>query len=76
MQRYSNKDDLDGAIDALARFRHFFCVNVAETDKTKDLVFRCNGCEFYRSDGTCRVKTFLVHRASPSQIHNSQVIIR
>ena len=38
---YQNKDDLNGAIDGLAKFCHSFCMNCEETEKQNDLVFRC-----------------------------------
>ena len=57
---YQNKDDLNGAIDGLAKFCHSFCMNCEETEKQGDLIFRCDECEFQQilSDGICLVKTF------------------
>ena len=53
-----NKDDVKSAVDGLSQFCHSWCMNVAETEKQNDLVFRCNECPF--TDGThCNVKIFI-----------------
>lgn len=55
-----NKDDILSAILGLDQFTKNYCMNVAETEKTKDLVFRCNYCEFLDKDtNKCRVKLFV-----------------
>lgn len=66
-----NKDDLNGAIDGLAKFCHSFCVNCEETEKQYDLIFRCKECPFAREDGKCSVKVFLNKYATKEQINKS-----
>ena len=60
-----NKDDLDAAIDGLNRFCCNWCMNCEETEKQKDLVFRCKDCVFVVDTenqkypvGSCLVKIF------------------
>ena len=65
---YQNKDDLNGAIDGLAKFCHSFCINCEETEKQNDLVFRCKECPFEREDKKCSVKVFLHKYATEEQI--------
>ena len=55
-----NKDDIIAAVSGLDQFTKNYCMNVAETEKRKDLVFRCEECEFNNEVlGTCRVKLFV-----------------
>lgn len=68
---YQNKDDLNGAIDGLAKFCHSFCMNCEETEKQNDLVFRCRECPFEREDKKCSVKVFLHKYATKEQIDKS-----
>ena len=68
---YQNKDDLNGAIDGLAKFCHSFCINCEETEKQDDLVFRCKECPFERDDKKCSVKVFLYKYATKEQIDKS-----
>lgn len=63
-----NKDDINAAVDGLAQFCHSYCMNAAETEKKRDLVFRCNECPFFMEDGTCKVKVFLNEHGTPEQI--------
>ena len=68
---YQNKDDLNGAIDGLAKFCHSFCMNCEEAEKQNDLVFRCKECPFEREDEKCSVKVFLNKYATKEQIDKS-----
>ena len=68
---YQNKDDLNGAVDGLAKFCHSFCMNCEETEKQNDLVFRCKECPFEREDKKCSVKVFLNKYATKEQIDKS-----
>ena len=52
-----NKDDILAAVLGLDQFTKNYCMNVAETEKRKDLVFRCEECEFLdKSSNQCKVK--------------------
>ena len=66
---YENVDDLDKAIEGLAQFCHNFCMNVEETEKKQDLVFRCKECEFRLDKKYCAVKMFLANHGTPEQIN-------
>ena len=64
-----NKDDINSAIDGLGQFCHSFCMNCEETEKTNDLVFRCEECPFEdKETRKCRVKIFLNKYGTPEQI--------
>lgn len=63
-----NKDDINAAIDGLGQFCHSFCMNVAETDKQNNLVFRCEECQFMHDGEYCAVKEFLNAHGTPEQI--------
>lgn len=54
-----NNDNLTEAIHGLDIFTKNFCMNCAETDRTKDLVFNCSGCEFCHENQTCMIKLFV-----------------
>lgn len=63
-----NADSLDLAITALGIFRLSYCLNVEETDKTGNLVFRCSECEFEnRKTRICSLKKFLGKYATEEQ---------
>ena len=53
-----NKDDVKRAVDCLNEFTHNWCMNCEETEKRKDLMFRCEECQFSTEDGTCLIKKF------------------
>lgn len=63
-----NKDDINAAICGISQFCHSFCMNVAETEKRHDLVFRCKECPFCDANTFCMVKIFLNKYATPEQI--------
>lgn len=52
-----NKDDLTSAVHGLDIFTKNWCMNCTETDRTNDLVFNCQKCEFSTND-VCLVKKF------------------
>lgn len=55
-----NADDINLAIIGLGIFRKSFCVNVKETDKRNEPVFRCRDCPFTdAATNICAVKKFL-----------------
>ena len=54
-----NKDDVNRAIDGLQDFMFNYCMNVAETERQNDLVFRCKGCKF-KKGSICLVKEFAI----------------
>ena len=58
-QRYQNKDDITEAVHGLDIFTKNFCMNVTETEKKNDLVFRCEDCQFHTENGGCLIKTFV-----------------
>mgnify|MGYP003299691992 CR=1 FL=1 len=62
-----NKDDIRSAVDGLAQFCHSWCMNVAETEKQNDLVFRCPECPFTDEKGYCKVKEFVNKHGSEEQ---------
>ena len=67
-----NKDDINSAIEGLGQFCHSFCMNCVETEKTNDLVFRCEECPFEEQNtGVCYVKVFLNKYGTPEQIDKS-----
>lgn len=63
-----NKDDINAAVDGLSQFCHSFCMNVAETEKQDDLVFRCAECQFLLDGEYCAIKKFLNAHGTPEQI--------
>ena len=63
-----NIDDVKRAVDGLAQFCHSWCMNVAETEKTNELVFRCKDCPFTDDTGYCKVKTFVNKYGTDEQI--------
>lgn len=71
-----NKDDINAAIDGLAQFRHSFCMNVEETEKTDNLVFRCKECPFEGEYRQCAVKVFLNKYGTQEQIEKAAVMSR
>ena len=72
-----NLNNPSDAIEGLIQFRHNWCMNVTETDKQEDLVFRCKECHFNdQVGGGCLVKIFIKKHGSPEQQERSQVIFR
>lgn len=53
-----NQDDLYEAVKGLDQFTKNWCMDVAETESTGELAFRCNVCEFNTDKGECLVKRF------------------
>ena len=53
-----NEDNIDKAVQGLDQFTKNWCMNVEETNKQDDLIFRCKECEFSSDNGICRVKSF------------------
>lgn len=43
-----NADNITEAVHGLDIFTKNWCMNCAETDRQKDLIFRCKECEFRR----------------------------
>ena len=52
-----NSDNVTEAVHGLDIFTKNWCMNCEEVEKQKDLVFRCNECEFNDS-GMCLIKSF------------------
>lgn len=76
-EKQINFDNKEEAINGLIQFRHNWCVNVAETDKTNDLVFRCNECNFSdKENHHCFIKVFINENGTEEQIEKSQVVVR
>lgn len=63
-----NADNIDKAIEGLGQFAHHWCMNVRETCRLQDLVFRCKECEFRRNDGKCILKMFISHHGTKEQL--------
>lgn len=61
MEEYTrgNADNLEKALEGLGQFCHNWCMNCKETEKQKDLVFRCKQCDFQNENGSCQIKIFL-----------------
>lgn len=56
---HGNNDNTTEAVHGLDIFTKNWCMNCGETSKQKDLVFRCNECEFKSKEGRkCLIKTF------------------
>lgn len=53
-----NADNLKEAVRGLDIFTKNWCMNCAETERTNDLVFNCQNCEFSTENSGCLVKTF------------------
>lgn len=53
-----NSDNITEAVHGLDIFTKNWCMNCEETEKQKDLVFRCSECQFKTEDGKCLVKVF------------------
>ena len=53
-----NADNITKAVKGLDQFTKNWCMNCEETKKQRDLVFRCNNCEFQLDDGECLIKVF------------------
>ena len=47
------------AFEGLGQFCQNWCMNVEETQKQEEPIFRCKQCEFQQCDGTCTIKKFL-----------------
>ena len=56
-----NADNITKAVEGLDQFTKNWCMNCEETKKQRDLVFRCNNCEFQSDDGECLIKVFANH---------------
>lgn len=52
-------DDVTIAVCGLDIFTKHWCMNVEETEKMNELIFRCKQCEFKTSDGRCLIKKFV-----------------
>ena len=74
-EKQINFDNKDKAINGLIQFRHNWCMNVAETTKTNDLIFRCEECVFSQN-GECLVKMFISKHGTYEQWEKSKVIVR
>lgn len=48
---------LDAALSGLQTFMDNWCMDVEETEKQNDLVFRCKECPF-ENDVYCKIKEF------------------
>lgn len=55
-----NADNTTEAVHGLDIFTKNWCMNCGETSKQKDLVFRCDECEFNESD-MCLVHIFAIN---------------
>ena len=53
-----NADNITEAVHGLDIFTKNWCMNCEETDKKKDLIFRCKECDFRAELGECLVKRF------------------
>ena len=53
-----NADNITEAIHGLDIFTKNWCMNCEETEKQKDLIFRCKECEFGQESGECLIKVF------------------
>lgn len=53
-----NADNLTAAVHGLDIFIKNWCMNCTETEKTNDLVFNRQKCEFSTETGGCLVKIF------------------
>lgn len=53
-----NADNTTEAVHGLDIFTKNWCMNCAETDKQKKLIFRCKECEFRQELGECLIKSF------------------
>ena len=53
-----NSDNTKEAVHGLDIFTKNWCMNCAETDRQKDLIFRCKECEFCQESGECLIKVF------------------
>lgn len=72
-----NQDNPFVAVDGLIQFRHNWCMNVTETEKQNDLVFRCKECHFNdQVHGGCLIKIFIKKHGSQEQQEKSQVLLR
>lgn len=54
-----NKDDITEAVHGLDIFTKNWCMNCGETEKKKDLIFRCEECKFKQESGICLIKKFV-----------------
>lgn len=57
-----NADDIEKAVQGLDQFTKNYCMNVEETEKQNDLVFRCSECNFVSESGSCLVKKFVLEK--------------
>jgi hypothetical protein len=66
-----NQDNITEAIHGLDIFTKNYCMNVAETDKLKEPMFRCKECLFSSDGGKCLIKTFANDHESESHYNMS-----
>lgn len=59
VQEGTNADNLTEAVHGLDIFTKNWCMNCAETEKTNDLVFNCENCEFKTIEDICLIKKFV-----------------
>lgn len=67
---------LSVAVDGLIKFRHAFCYNRDEFEKTDDLTFRCPDCQFKSGGGYCSIKIFIKEHGTKKQRRESEVLAR
>lgn len=53
-----NFDNITEAIHGLDIFTKNYCMNVDETLKQDDLIFRCDKCPFKSNNENCLIKSF------------------
>ena len=63
-----NADNITKAVKGLDQFTKNWCMNCEETEKQRDLVFRCSGCEFQTDDRECLIKVFVNHHKHDYQM--------
>ena len=64
------------AVDGLIKFRHAFCYDREDSEKTDDLTFRCSDCQFKNEDGYCSIKLFIKEHGTKKQKRESEVLAR
>ena len=53
-----NSDNITRAVKGLEQFTKNQCLNCKESEKSMDLVFNCDKCEFRTDNQICLVKKF------------------
>lgn len=74
-EKQINFDNKYEAINGLIQFKHNWCMNVAETERQNDLIFRCNECQFSDKDGFCFVNIFIKQHGTKEQQKNARVMV-